>query len=72
MLQNAMEFFSVQTSGLFEVLFPGLPRRSLSLAPRCDGAFIHASTADLLAERVGERGLLASDLIVHLPEVINA
>ena len=36
------------------------------------GVFIHACTGDLLAQRAGERGMLASDIIAHLPELINS
>jgi NAD(P)H-hydrate epimerase len=35
------------------------------------GASVHAATADALAARRGERGLLAGDLAEHLPALLN-
>ena len=35
------------------------------------GAAAHAWAGDLAAAQIGERGLLATDLIARLPQVIN-
>jgi NAD(P)H-hydrate epimerase len=35
------------------------------------GVCLHAASADLVAARSGERGLLASDVITALPEVLG-
>ena len=37
----------------------------------CAGVLVHATAADRVAENQGERGLIASDLFVELPRLIN-
>jgi NAD(P)H-hydrate epimerase len=43
------------------------------LAP-CDaasiGAYLHGAAGDLVAHRLGQRGLIASDVVEALPEVV--
>ena len=50
----------------------GLLAQGLSLAAAAEvGVWVHAVAADLAA-RKGERGMLASDLIAHLQQAVNA
>lgn len=37
----------------------------------CSAAYIHGAAADIIADKYGQRGMLASDLFVYLQQLIN-
>lgn len=50
----------------------GLAAQGLSLEKAAKaGVFVHAQAADLVAAEGGERGLLATDLLLHLRRLVN-
>ena len=66
---------SMATGGMGDILsgmIGGLLAQGLELERAAEAAvFIHARAADKAAEEQGERGMLASDVLHYLPELIN-
>ncbi|SEQ44401.1 NAD(P)H-hydrate epimerase [Ectothiorhodospira magna] len=61
----------VLTGIIAGLLAQGLPVDDTLAASAALGCWVHGAAADRAA-RSGERGLLASDVLCHLPEVINS
>lgn len=63
------------TGGMGDILsgmIGGLLAQGLSLERAAEaGVFIHAQAGDLAAQKQGERGLLATDVLQYLPKLIN-
>lgn len=63
------------SAGMGDVLsgvIAGLAAQGLSLADAaCQGVWLHARAGDLAAEAQGERGLLATDLMPRLRQLVN-
>lgn len=63
------------TGGMGDILsgvIGGLLAQGLSLEAAAQaGVYVHARAADIAAEIGGERGLLATDLLAHLRELVN-
>lgn len=66
---------SMATGGMGDILsgmIGGLLAQGLELERAAEaGVFIHAKAADCAAQQKGERGMLATDVLHYLPELIN-